>query len=323
MNAKRILFMGTPEFAVGSLNALVEAGFDVAAVVTARDKPAGRGRELRMSAVKQRALELGLPVLQPERLRDPTFLEELDRIEASLFVVVAFRMLPEVVWSKPPLGTINLHASLLPQYRGAAPINWAIINGETTTGVTTFFIRHEIDTGDIIDQEQVVIGSEDNAGVLHDRLMHTGATLLARTVGSILDGTAQRTQQGLPQVQGDNQLELKHAPKLNPENCRIDWKRSAQQVHDQVRGLSPHPGAWTQLITGTRGTLNFKLYSTRPAEVFFFGPPGTTREQDHRLLVACGSGAIELLQVQPEGRRRMTGAEFLRGANALGEFHLQ
>lgn len=323
MNAKRILFMGTPDFAVGSLNSLVEAGFDVAAVVTAPDKPAGRGRELRMSAVKQRALELGLTVLQPERLRDPAFLEELDRMGASLYVVVAFRMLPEVVWARPPLGTINLHASLLPQYRGAAPINWAIINGETTTGVTTFFIRHEIDTGDIIDQERVVIGPDDNVGTMHDRLMGTGAALLARTVGSILDGTARRTQQGLRQPQGDNTYELKHAPKLTPENCRIDWKRPAQQVHDHVRGLSPHPGAWTRLVAGNGEALNFKLYAARPMDVAFSGTPGTVRQQGDGLLVACGSGSLELLEVQPEGRRRMTGAEFLRGAHALGEFHLQ
>lgn len=321
MNAKRILFMGTPDFAVGSLNALVEAGFDVAAVVTAPDKPAGRGRELRTSAVKQRALELGLPVLQPERLRDPAFLEELDRMGASLYVVVAFRMLPEAVWAKPPLGTINLHASLLPQYRGAAPINWAIINGESTTGVTTFFIRHEIDTGDIIDHEEVVIGRDDNAGVVHDRLMNTGAALLARTVGSVLDGKAQRIEQTLRPGEGNTTLH--HAPKLNPENCRIDWTRSAQQVHDHVRGLSPYPCAWTQLISGTRGPLNFKLYSARPAEVGSFAAPGTVQEQGDRLLVACGSGSLELLEVQPEGRRRMTGAEFLRGARALGDFHLQ
>ncbi|MBK6831253.1 MAG: methionyl-tRNA formyltransferase [Flavobacteriales bacterium] len=321
MNAKRILFMGTPDFAVGSLNALVEAGFDVAAVVTAPDKPAGRGRELRISAVKKRALELGLPVLQPVRLRDPAFLETLNSLHASLYVVVAFRMLPEVVWSKPPLGTINLHASLLPQYRGAAPINWAIINGETETGVTTFFIRHEIDTGDIIDQESVAIGPDDNVGKLHDRLMRTGAMLLTRTVASILNGTARRQEQFVRPSHGEPVL--RHAPKLNQESCRIDWTRSAQRIHDHVRGLSPYPGAWTQLLSTARGTLNFKVNTTRPADGTSFGTPGSVRQQDDRLFVACGSGMIELLEVQPEGRRRMTASEFLHGATALGEFHLQ
>lgn len=321
MSAKRILFMGTPDFAVGSLNALVEAGFDVAAVVTAPDKPAGRGRELRISAVKKRALELGLRVIQPDRLRDPVFLETLNSLNASLFVVVAFRMLPEVVWTKPPLGTINLHASLLPQYRGAAPINWAIINGETETGVTTFFIRHEIDTGDIIDQESVPIGPDDNVGTLHDRLMRTGAMLLTRTVASILNGTAQRRAQTVRPSHGETIL--RHAPKLDQENCRIDWTRSARPIHDHVRGLSPSPGAWTHLLSSARGRLNFKVYATRPADGTSLGTPGSVHQQVERLFVACGSGMIELLEVQPEGRRRMTASEFLRGANTLGEFRLQ
>ncbi len=318
MSAQRIVFMGTPDFAVASLNALVDAGIEVAAVVTAPDRPAGRGRELRHSAVKERAIQLGLPILQPERLRDPLFLDQLDQLGANLYVVVAFRMLPEVVWSKPPLGTINLHASLLPNYRGAAPINWAIINGERETGVTTFFIRQEIDTGDIIDCERLAIGPDENVGQLHDRLMHTGSHLLVRTVRSILTGTAQRAAQH----EGLN-TSLQHAPKLNPDNCRIDWKRSAQEVHDHVRGLSPYPGAWCKLATANKGMMNFKVYGTRLVQEPNNAAPGEVSTQGDRLLVGCGNGCVELTDVQPEGRKRMTAAEFLRGAQSLGQLALQ
>ncbi len=311
MSAPRILFMGTPEFAVASLNALVNAGHQVVGVVTAADKPAGRGRQLRMSAVKERALELGLPVLQPERLRDPAFLQALDALGADLYVVVAFRMLPEVVWTKPALGTINLHGSLLPQYRGAAPINWAMINGETKTGATTFFIRHEIDTGDIIDRVELPIGPEMTAGELHDGMMMKGAALLERTVASIAAGTARK----LPQTGAPGTL--KHAPKLTPENCRIRWTNSAHAVYDHVRGLSPYPGAWTLMRTA-KGTSHFKVLAARVHGSLPNKEPGTVVTDGNRLVVHCGEGALELLEVQPEGRKRMGAGEFVRGAQNAG-----
>ena len=316
MDPQRILFMGTPHFAVASLDALVKAGFDVAAVVTAPDKPAGRGRQLRASAVKERALELGLPVLQPTKLRDPQFLDDLDRIGASLFVVVAFRMLPEMVWSKPPLGTVNLHASLLPDYRGAAPINWAIINGERSTGATTFFIQQQVDTGDLIAQAPVEIGKDMTAGELHDRLMAVGADLLTRTVRDILSGSAQR----VPQVHRSD-VRLRTAPKLDPENCRIDWRRTSSNVHDHIRGLSPFPGAHAMLAASGRDAMHFKVLRARVLDTEgSIGEPGTVTFTKDGMAVHCGNGMVELLEVQPEGKRRMTAAEFLNGSRALGPF---
>lgn len=316
MNPQRILFMGTPHFAVASLDALVSAGFDVAAVVTAPDKPAGRGRHLRASAVKERALELGLPVLQPEKLRDPQFISELDRLGASLYVVVAFRMLPEMVWAKPPLGTVNLHASLLPDYRGAAPINWAIINGERSTGVTTFFIQQQVDTGDLIAQASVEISSDMTAGELHDRLMVVGADLLTRTVGDVLTGSACRMPQVLP-----SDTELKIAPKLDPENCRIDWRRTSSNIHDHIRGLAPFPGAHAMLAPAGRDPMHFKVLRTRDLGTDGpIGEPGMVTITKEGMTVRCGSGMVELLEVQPEGKRRMTAAEFINGSRALGPF---
>ena len=307
-SGQRIVFMGTPQFAVHSLNALLQAGVEVAAVVTAMDKPAGRGRQLHASAVKQRALELGLPLLQPEKLKDPVFHSSLQLIGADLFVVVAFRMLPEQVWTLPPLGTINLHASLLPQYRGAAPINWAVMNGERVTGATTFFIRHEIDTGDVLLQEELSIGPDETAGEVHDRLASMGGALLARTVKSILDGNAiARPQQAI--APGT----LRVAPKLNPENCRIDWSKPARQVHDHVRGLSPFPGAWTMWTENGRSA-HFKILRSSPTDGAHAAPlPGTVEVHDKGLRVGCADAYIELLEVQAEGKRRMSAAEFARG----------
>ncbi len=305
----RIIFMGTPAFAVASLNALVEAGFEVAAVVTAPDRPAGRGLQLKASAVKERATALGLPVLQPEKLRDPAFLEALDRADADLYVVVAFRMLPEVVWSRPRLGTINLHGSLLPDYRGAAPINWAVMNGEPRTGVTTFFIRQQIDTGDVIDREEIAIDADETAGELHDRLMHLGGALLARTVGAILDGRAQRIAQGTLA-----NAPLHEAPKLTPANCRIDVGLSAKAVHDHVRGLSPFPGAWAELLIDERAPMHFKVLRSRIRRTDGTNAaPGTLTVQDGGLVLQCGTGELDLLEVQPEGKRRMPAGELLRG----------
>lgn len=306
---RKVVFMGTPEFAVRSLDALVMAGIDVVGVVTAPDKPAGRGRQLQGSAVKARALELGLPLLQPIKLRDPDFHRQLAELGADLFVVVAFRMLPEAVWNMPRLGTINLHASLLPQYRGAAPINWAVINGETTTGATTFFIRHEIDTGDVLMREELSIGADETAGELHDRLAEMGGNLLARTVHHVLNGTIQRQPQ-----QADAGVVLRSAPKLTPENCRIDWHLSAARVHNHIRGLSPYPGAWTEWHQGDRA-LHFKVLRTSlmPSAQPSSAAHGSMQFDRDGMMVRCSDGWLRLTEVQLEGKRRMSAADLARG----------
>lgn len=305
----RIIFMGTPAFAAASLDALLAARMEVAAVVTAPDRPAGRGLKLRMSAVKERAVQAGLPVLQPANLKDPAFLGQLDALDASLYIVVAFRMLPEAVWRKPPLGTVNLHASLLPNYRGAAPINWALINGEARTGVTTFLINAQIDTGDILLREPVHISPEDNAGTLHDRLMHTGADLLVRTAKDIMDGTA------TPIPQADHvDDQRREAPKLSSGNCRIQWTASADHVHNHVRGLSPHPGAWTHWKTDGQPDRLVKILSAKPLHGHGrHQPPGTVDIAGERLLVHCGNGVLEVLQLQMQDKRPMDAASFIRG----------
>lgn len=308
--ARRIVFMGTPPFAVASLAALMDAGIDVAAVVTAPDKPAGRGKQVRMSAVKEYALAHPLlrdRILQPGKLKDPDLHARLDETGASLYVVVAFRMLPEAVWGRPVLGTINLHASLLPDYRGAAPINWAIMNGEKRTGVTTFFIRQEIDTGDLIASQETPIGPDETAGELHDRLMRMGASLVVSSVKDILNGTVTTTPQ---RVETGT---LRTAPKLTPENCRIDWQRDAKTVHDHIRGLAPHPGAWSRLVIGDQPDQQFKILRSRVADGMANDVPGATLRQGDRLIVSCGSGSIEALEVQAEGKRRMDAGAFLRG----------
>lgn len=318
MSKGRVIFMGTPEFAVASLRALIDAGIDAAAVITAPDRPAGRGQRLRMSAVKEFALERGLRVLQPEKLRDPAFLADLDELQADLFVVVAFRMLPAAVWQKPPLGTINLHASLLPAYRGAAPINWAIINGETRTGATTFFIREEIDTGDVLDRIELAIGPEESAGELHDRLMTAGAALLTRTVRRILDGNRSSTPQGpLP-----NGSPL--APKLTPDNCRVDWNRPSQHVHNLIRGLSPFPGAWTMLHHADGRAERFKILRAKvEADADNGSDAGAIILKNQALLVRCADGWLAVTELQPEGRKRMSAADFIRGAGRLEHARFQ
>lgn len=318
MNEQGIIFMGTPDFAVATLNALIEDGLDVRAVVTAPDRPAGRGRQLRSSAVKERALELGLPVLQPERLKDPGFLKELSTIDAQLYVVVAFRMLPEVVWNKPPLGTVNLHASLLPQYRGAAPINWAVVNGEVRTGVTTFKIHHEIDTGDILLQEEVPIGMNETAGELHDRLMHIGAKLMVRTVKGLFSGTLV----SVPQVlKGTGELHA--APKLGPMSARIRFASPLSEVHNLIRGMSPYPGAWCEWKEGEKAALHCKVLRSQKVE----GPcelaPGTVRRVEDLLHVACADGWLAILELQLEGRKRMATADLLRGIQKLDQVVLK
>lgn len=306
---RRIIFMGTPAFAVTSLNALVNARADVAAVVTAPDRPAGRGQQVRMSAVKERALELGLPILQPVDLKAPLFHAQLDALNASLYVVVAFRMLPEAVWARPEKGTVNLHASLLPDYRGAAPINWAIINGEERTGVTTFLINERIDTGDILLREIVAIGPNENAGSLHDRLMTVGAELLVHTVKNILDGTVASIPQN--EFVGDR---VHDAPKLTSLSSRIDWNLPAQRVHDHIRGLSPYPGAWTTWNEEKHGDRQFKILAAQhaPASTKKTAPGHVTISDGH-LLIGCGKGSIEALEVQMQGKRPMSAEAFLRG----------
>ncbi len=299
----RIVFMGTPDFAVASLQRLLGAGCQVVAVVTAPDRPSGRGLQLTPSPVKKAAEAAILPVLQPEKLRDPAFLDQLASYQADLQVVVAFRMLPEVVWAMPTVGTFNLHGSLLPQYRGAAPINWAIINGETETGVTTFFIEKEIDTGQMIFQDHEPIYPDDTAGTVHDRLMERGADLVLKTVRAIEAGSYPRT----PQPTADA---MKPAPKLSRETTEINWNQPAHTVRNFVRGLSPYPSAWT-LINGKV----FKVYSVSIAnESPFAAEPGQAYTDNKKtILVRAADGWLSLDLVQTEGKRRMTAEEFLRG----------
>ncbi|QIP17772.1 methionyl-tRNA formyltransferase [Spirosoma aureum] len=295
--------MGTPDFAVASLQRLLGGGCNVVAVVTAPDRPSGRGLQLTPSPVKKAAEEANLPVLQPEKLRDPAFLEQLASYEADLQVVVAFRMLPEIVWAMPTIGTFNLHGSLLPQYRGAAPINWAIINGETQTGVTTFFIEKEIDTGQMIFQDYEPIYPDDNAGTVHDRLMERGAALVLKTVRAIEEGEYPRT----PQPTADA---LKPAPKLSRETTEIDWNQSVHTIRNFVRGLSPYPSAWT-MINGKF----FKVYAVTVANDSPFAAEVGEAYTDNKktILVRADDGWLSLDSIQAEGKRRMTAEEFLRG----------
>ena len=308
----RIIFMGTPECAVASLDAFVKAGCHIVAVVTAPDKAAGRGMQLQQSAIKKYALENNCKVLQPEKLKDPGFLEELRSLKADLQIVVAFRMLPEAVWNMPAMGTINLHGSLLPQYRGAAPINWAIINGEKETGVTTFKLKHEIDTGDILLQEAIPIGENETAGELHDKMKEVGAKLLLKTIKGLADGTLEKSPQS---SETDSRLTthdsrpLKQAPKLHTDHCRINWSNTVENTHNLIRGLNPYPGAFTII-----NDKMFKIFQTKKEIVF----PKTT-EGDHEtdgktyLKFACSDGYLHVLGVQMEGKKKMKIEEFLRG----------
>lgn len=301
----RIVFMGTPEFAVASLDALIQSGSNIVGVVTAPDKPAGRGQQINESAVKKYAVANGLKVLQPVKLKDEEFLGELKALNADLQVVVAFRMLPEVVWNMPPLGTINLHASLLPQYRGAAPINWALINGEKESGVTTFFLKHEIDTGDILFTEKVTLTGRETAGDLHDRLMAKGAGLLVKTVKAVESGRYTEN----PQEQLTEGMELKHAPKIFKEDCNINWNQPAEKIYNLIRGLSPYPTAFT--------TLNDKILKVFGAEYELANINEKSGEffSDNRtfLKVSAKDGFVRLTDVQLEGKKRMGIKEFLRG----------
>ncbi|MCL7986888.1 methionyl-tRNA formyltransferase [Sphingobacterium sp. lm-10] len=300
----RIIFMGTPDFAVASLDALLQAGEKVVAVVTTPDKPAGRGQKMHESAVKQYAVTHHIPVLQPEKLRDPPFLENLKSYQADLQIVVAFRMLPEAVWNMPAHGTVNVHASLLPNYRGAAPINHALINGEKVSGVTTFLLQHEIDTGNVLLQQEVAIKETDNAGDLHDHLMQAGARLLLDTVAALRDGTLKPIPQD--DMAGKN---WKHAPKIFKEDCVIDWNKPGREVYNLIRGLSPYPTAFTTL----QGKV-LKIYETALLEEKPNSAPGEY-ETDHKtyLRFACADSYLDLKLIQIEGKKRMTIADFLRG----------
>jgi methionyl-tRNA formyltransferase len=298
----KIIFFGTPEFAVASLKAIVDAGMQVVAVVTAPDKPAGRGLKLQQSAVKNYALQNNIPVLQPEKLKDPEFLAALKAYKADVQVVVAFRMLPEAVWNMPPKGTINVHASLLPNYRGAAPINWAIIHGEKETGVTTFKLKHEIDTGNILLQSKVPISETETAGSLHDVLMNQGALLIVET----LKGIETNSITELPQLV---LKETKHAPKIFTETCRVDWHQPAETIYNLIRGLSPYPAAFTLLKEK-----KLKLFACEKRKETLLHPSGTIlSDQKTYLRFACADGYIDIKVLQLEGKSRMKTEEFLRG----------
>ena len=355
--------MGTPDFAVESLRALVEGGYNVVATVTMPDKPAGRGHHLLTSPVKDYALSQGIPVLQPEKLKAPEFLSQLSSFDAQLFIVVAFRMLPEVVWSMPSLGTFNLHGSLLPKYRGAAPINWAVINGEKETGVTTFFLKHEIDTGDLILQERIPIGEDENVGSVHDRLMTLGAGLVTRTVDLIIDSvntgkpvpttpqekilnSSPETQRTLPLRQGEypkgegvdkpvgrrsgfpsRGVDCSQAPKIFKETCEIDLTKTALEVKNFVRGLSPYPAAWTNLRVGDRVFENTKIFEVRlldsspkigevaalPTEEDEAAPNLLLADATKRIVLRASDGDLEVLSLQVPGKKRLSAKDFLNG----------
>ena len=311
----RILFMGTPEFAVESLNALVRDGQNLVGVVTSMDKPAGRGRKIRTSPVKDYAISENIPVLQPEKLKSPTFISALRDLQPDLIVVVAFRMLPEQVWKLPPLGTINLHASLLPQYRGAAPINRVLMNGETETGLTTFFIEKDIDTGKIILQEKVPVDPDENAGSLHDKMMKTGAALLVRTVRAIAEGDPPKIDQA--SLIGDHE-EIRMAPKIFTDDCRVDWDRETDKVYNHIRGLSPYPAAWTILRLPSGEEKILKIFSAEKEILPVNEKPGTLLFDDENALeVTCQDGLIRLTSIQLEGKKKMDTPEFLRGVKDI------
>lgn len=304
MTELRIIYMGTPDFAVPALEKLIESKFNIVAVVTAPDKPKGRGQKLATSPVKDCAVRHNIPVLQPTNLKDPEFIKTLASYQANLQIVVAFRMLPEAVWDMPEIGTFNLHASLLPQYRGAAPINWAIINGETETGVTTFFLKHAIDTGDILFQEKEPIHPDDDAGSLYERLMHKGANLVVTTVSAIAAGNYKSIQQN---VSGE---EVKHAPKIFKETCEIDWNQSSKDILNFIRGLSPYPTAWTTIDNKL-----LKIYrASATIKVANFLKPGEYKTDNKTFFdIRTGDGMITIEELQLEGKRKMSVEELLRG----------
>lgn len=323
MNPKevRIVFMGTPDFAVESLKALVENGYNVVGVITAPDKPAGRGQQLSESAVKQYASKAGLRILQPEKLKNPDFIAELQSLNSDLQVVVAFRMLPEIVWGMPPMGTFNLHGSLLPQYRGAAPLNWAVINGEKETGVTTFLLSHEIDTGRIMFHEKTPIDDEDNVGDIHDRLMVIGAKLVQKTVDALANGEVEAVDQN---VLVESIGTIKHAPKIFKDDCRIDWTRDMVSVRNLIRGLSPYPTAFTELIHKEKGdVLSAKIYAAS-IDPGLPALPGTIQTDGKKYLkVSCPDGWLSITDIQLSGKKRMKIEDLLRGFHDISSWKVK
>ncbi len=307
----KIVFFGTPEFAVASLENLIKHKYDVVAVVTSPDKPAGRGLQMQCSAVKTYCLAQGLTVLQPNNLKDESFVAALKKLNADLHIVVAFRMLPEQIWNMPPMGTYNLHASLLPKYRGAAPINWCIINGDKESGVTTFKLQHQIDTGNILMSEKVALNDNMNAGDLHDLLMHTGANLLLRTVQLIEQSLHNKSELHFI---SQKENEVSHAPKLFKEHCKIDWSKTTQQIHNLIRGLSPFPGAVCNLNNGDNKPKQFKILSSKIVHSNESGTNGTLITDNQQYMhVCCADGVLELNEIQMEGKKRMNVEAFLRG----------
>lgn len=318
----RIVYMGTPDFAVESLRALVEGGYNVVGVITMPDKPVGRhGSVLQPSPVKQYAVSKGLPVLQPEKLKDEAFLSELRAMKADLQIVVAFRMLPEVVWNMPRLGTFNLHASLLPQYRGAAPINWAVINGDTETGATTFFLTHEIDTGKIIRQKHLPIADTDDVGMVHDSLMTMGAGLVLETVDLLLEGKTD----AVPQEEFfKDAAELRPAPKIFKETCHIDWHQPLKKIYDFIRGLSPYPAAWTEIVSPEGVRTALKIYQTEKRPAVHEHPIGTIlTDRKSYIEIAVADGYLRLLSVQLAGKKRLPVTDFLNGFKQIGEYKVE
>ena len=325
----RIVYMGTPDFAVEALRQLVEGGYNVVGVITMPDKPAGRGHKIQYSPVKQYALEQNLPLLQPEKLKDEAFVQALREWKADLQIVVAFRMLPEVVWSMPRLGTFNLHASLLPQYRGAAPINWAVINGDTETGITTFFLKHEIDTGEVIQQVRVPIADTDNVEIVHDKLMMLGGKLVVETVDAILNGVVKPVPQEEMAVVG----ELRPAPKIFKETCRIDWNQPVKKVYDFIRGLSPYPAAWSELVSPEGEVVVVKIFETekyirnegkrcRNSRGCFCKVGSIETDGKKYIKVAVPGGVVSVLSLQLPGKKRLKTDELLRGFRLTNEYKM-
>ena len=318
MEKLRIIFMGTPEFAVGILDTIIKNNYDVVGVITAADKPAGRGQKIKYSAVKEYALANNLTLLQPTNLKDEAFLAELKALNANLQIVVAFRMLPEIVWNMPPLGTINLHASLLPQYRGAAPINWAVINGEKETGVTTFFLQQEIDTGKIIFQESVPIGENETAGEIHDKLMDIGAQLVLKTVQAIEKNNFPQTDQVQLLEKNRN---IKIAPKIFKIDCRIDWSKSLDDIHNQIRGLSPYPAAFTDFVSPDGKITSTKIFRSKKEYIIHNLPKGSiVTDSKTQLKIAVNDGYISIEELQASGKNKMAVNAFLRGFQLNNEW---
>ncbi|MBR5842957.1 MAG: methionyl-tRNA formyltransferase [Bacteroidaceae bacterium] len=316
----RIVYMGTPDFAVETLRLLVENKYNVVAVVTMPDKPAGRGHKIQFSSVKQYALSVGLPILQPVNLKDEAFIEELRSYQAHLQIVVAFRMLPQIVWDMPPMGTFNLHASLLPQYRGAAPLNWAIMNGDKETGITTFFLTHEIDTGRVIQRRSIEIADTDNVGIIHDRLMMMGAEMVCETVDNIIADKVV----AIPQEELMTDEPLRPAPKIFKDTCHLDFTRSVEQLYNQVRGLSPYPAAWCEFVSPEGEAIGVKIFEAARHTCNHNLTPGTVvTDGKKNIEIACEGGYLQLLSLQLAGKKRLSAEELLRGFRLTNDYKAQ